>query len=86
MSRDPSKRYWVDELKRKHEAYWYGDDKAQTISVEHEGQTLRLLLLPYAPPTTVVVTALNGDFLFLLAAQQDEEDEDGEIDEGGAAS
>ncbi len=78
MARDPSKRYRVDEPKRKHEAYGYGDDRAQTVAVRHEGRTPRVSLPPYAPPTTIVATASGGDSLYLIGLQQDEEDEDGD--------
>ena len=75
---DPSKPYWVDDLQRKHEAYWYGDNEAEGVVVEHEGRRLRILMPPYVPPMTLKVTAFSGDFLFLMGKTVDEEEEDGE--------
>ncbi len=77
------KPYWVDELSRKHEGYGYGDSNARTITVEHEGRSLQLLMPEYALPTEVKSVASSGDLLFLMGRQLDEEDEDGEIIEGG---
>jgi hypothetical protein len=67
--------YWVDELMRKHEGYPYDDSDAHVLAIKHEGQSLRLLIPKYLPPTDVKVTALAGDLLFLLGEEL-EEDED----------
>ena len=83
MGLDPDEPYWVDELDRKHEAYRYGDSRAQAVTVEHEGRALQVLMPEYAPPTTLKVTASAGDFLFLLGETVDKEEEDGETIEGG---
>jgi hypothetical protein len=78
-----SKPYWVDELGRKQEAYGYDDDGSDSLTVEHQGRSLHLLLPKLMPPVEFRVTASSGDFLFLIGEQQDEEDEDGEVIEGG---
>jgi hypothetical protein len=82
MPAQPTKPYWIDVLGRKHEGYPFGDADARTVTVEHEGRTLRLLMPEYTPLTAVRATATSGDLLFLLGEQLDEEDED-DIIEGG---
>ncbi len=80
LSRKP---YWVDELGDKHEGYGYGDSNARTITIEHEGRSLQLLMPEYMPLTAVRVAALTGDLLFIMREQLDKEDEDGYVIEGG---
>lgn len=83
MAGDPSKPYWVDDLQRKHEAYWYGDSSARTVTVKHEGRTLHVLI-PYSVPlVSVVVIASSGEVLTLLGKTLDEEEENGRVVEGG---
>ena len=83
MSTQSPKRYWIDDLGRKHEAYHYDDAGARIVTVEHEGRSLRLLVPESVPLTAIRVTASVGDLLFLIGEQLDEEDEDGYVIEGG---
>lgn len=85
MVPDPTKPYWVDDLRRKHEAYWYGDSRARAVTVEHEGRSLEILTPEFVPRTAIRVTASAGDLLFLVGMTLDEEDEDEdeEIIKGG---
>jgi hypothetical protein len=78
-----SKQYWVDELDRKHEGSPFDDSDAEVVTIQHEGQPLRLIVRQYTPPVEVKVTASCGDMLFLLGKQLDEETDDGHIIEGG---
>jgi hypothetical protein len=77
-----SKPFWIDESGEKQEGYFYGESRAQVLSVEHAGRALRILMPEFVRPTAVKVTASAGDFLFLLGEELDEEDLDGDIIEG----
>ncbi|MGC8640844.1 MAG: hypothetical protein ACP5XB_13325 [Isosphaeraceae bacterium] len=75
--------YWIDDLGRKHEGWPYDESNAETISIKHEGQALRLIVPTSTPPVDVMVTAQCGELLFLIGTQLAQECEDGYIIEGG---
>lgn len=77
------KPFWVDDLQRKHEGYFYGEDNAQVLTLVHEGRSLRLLMPEYVPPTSIKLMASAGRLLFLLGIQLDEVGRDGNVIRGG---